>query len=624
MRSRPLLLLVLLALFAAPAAAGANPLGDLLRVSELPANENGSAYDAQVEYNGANSEYLVSWTADGPFSPGDDEVFVQRLTASGVQVGADRQISTIGAEGDTTREPFGRPSIAADTVNGRNLVVWSSDELNDRFGGSEFSIFGQLLGPDGEEIGADDFQISGLQDGALYPDVAFNPGTAAAGDEEYLVVWTGEAKLAPVQWGQRLDENGTPIGSRFPISQAAESGTGSLPQVAYNALAGEYLVAWYSFKRDEDGEAWGQRVAADGTEIGDDVRLTTTGTDTDEIQGGFPSIAYNPFAGNYLMTWSRDERVDNPNPPPANTPVIEVFSQVLSATAVPQGTPTKLSAAGPLAYDSAVAYASSPGAGQYLVMWQQESPPPGIFDYEMWGRRIGADGTPLADAFPLVRLRGDVQSRGVLVAARTDALEWLSVWGSDCPSGPGIPAQDFEVMGRRVDAGATPSGDAVCRLPGTTPPDPDPDPGPGSAADAARGDPHAATGHRPGARADRAAEAQGRGRAAAAVHAPLRQPTQVPDPAADAEGRTDRARDGEGQRQAREDRARPPDHRPGRPAGPAQGPVPRQDRDQDGRRPQGHGDAPLPHLRAAAPELTPQPANTTLSASWSPAAANTS
>ena len=87
----------------------------------------------------------------------------------------------------------------------------------------------------------------------------------------------------------------------------AESGRGSLPQVAYNAAQDEYLVAWYGFKSGEDGEAWGQRInAATGAAIGGDVPLTAHGTATDEDEGSFPSISYNPLAGNYLMTYTHD------------------------------------------------------------------------------------------------------------------------------------------------------------------------------------------------------------------------------------------------------------------------------------------------------------------------------
>ena len=129
-------------------------------------------------------------------------------------------------------------------------------------------------------------------------------------------------------------------------------------------------MVWYSFKPGEDPEAYGQRISAAGAEIGGDIRLTTTGTAADDKKVYDPAIAYNPPAGNYLLTFMRNETAPNPA-------LTEVHSQVLSATAVPQGTPLRLSAAGKRATDPRASYATSGGgAGQHLVVWAQDSPPP--------------------------------------------------------------------------------------------------------------------------------------------------------------------------------------------------------------------------------------------------------
>jgi hypothetical protein len=144
----------------------------------------------------------------------------------------------------------------------------------------------------------------------------------------------------------------------------------------------------------------------------------------------------------------------------------------------PAGSPVRLSAPGKLAYEPATACATAPGsgAGQYLVVWQQASPPPGFFDYEMWGQRVRYDGTLLGAAFRMFEA-DEAFNTGPWVAGRTDAVEWLSVWSSDCPHGDGIPNQDTEILGRRVGTGAAATGDGVCRLPGAEP-DPDPTPTP--------------------------------------------------------------------------------------------------------------------------------------------------
>ena len=139
---------------------------------------------------------------------------MQRIGKTGAQIGADHRVSTIGAEGDTTRETFSAPGVAADPINKRNLVVWASDHKVN----SQFEVYGQLLDAAGNEIGANHFDISGENGGTYYPAVAFNPV-----NQQYLVVWTGTVQTTPSQWGRRFDKNGAPLGPRFQFSSPPPS-----------------------------------------------------------------------------------------------------------------------------------------------------------------------------------------------------------------------------------------------------------------------------------------------------------------------------------------------------------------------------------------------------------------
>ena len=62
----------------------------------------------------------MSWTADGIFGPGEDEVWVQRLSSAGAQLGGDRRISTIGAAGDLTVRVNGK---LVRTVRGKRITA---------------------------------------------------------------------------------------------------------------------------------------------------------------------------------------------------------------------------------------------------------------------------------------------------------------------------------------------------------------------------------------------------------------------------------------------------------------------------------------------------------------------
>ena len=583
-------LFALALLLSLPAAAQANPLGDLMRYSEIPANDDGAAYYPQIAFNAGTSEYLAAWDAtDASFAPSDHEVYVQRIGKTGAQIGGDRRVSTIGAEGDTARGTFSAPGVAADPVNKRNLVVWASDHKVD----SQFEVYGQLLDAAGNEIGASDFDISGEHNGTYYPAVAFN-----SVNQEYLVVWTGTVQIAPTQWGRRFDKNGAPLGPRFQFSSSAQSGNGSLPRIAYNAAANEYLVVWYSFKLGEDPEAYGQRIAANGTEIGGDIRLTTTGTATDDKKVYDPAIAYNPLAGNYLLTYERNDSAPNPA-------LSEVYAQVLSATAVLQGSPLRLSAVGKRATEPRASYATSGGgAGQHLVVWAQDSPPRlrrlrdlGPADQVRRDRPGGS--------VPALRQRGGVHhAADGRRAQRRHRMALGVVLGlperrQHSPAGrrghgpPGRRGHDPERRRRLQAAGSRPGSGSDAH--------PQPNPRSGRQQPAARWQQPPARGP---ASPRSAAEAQGQGRPAPALHEEVREPPEVPDPAAHAEGHADRARDGEAQRQALQDREGQAADRGRRPARAPEGPLQGRDRDPDRRRPQGHGDAPLPHLRPEAQAVT--------------------
>ena len=92
-----------------PAAAPANPLGDLTRCSEIPANDNGAAYYPDVEFNAGTSEYLAAFDADSIFGPGEDEVYVQRISNTGAQMGTDHASRRSGPRATSRARPSRRP-----------------------------------------------------------------------------------------------------------------------------------------------------------------------------------------------------------------------------------------------------------------------------------------------------------------------------------------------------------------------------------------------------------------------------------------------------------------------------------------------------------------------------------
>jgi hypothetical protein len=172
------------------------------------------------------------------------------------------------------------------------------------------------------EIGANDFRISstGLIGDDLsrrpnYPAVAYN-----STDNEYLVVWSADEVDNEFEiYGQRID---AATGARMSMSDFRISDMGPdgdlryaavYPAVTYNATDNEYLVVWKggdSCCAVNEFEIFGQRIAADGTEIGpNDLRISFMGAEgSTSYMADWPAVAWDSAVNRYLVVWSGDER----------------------------------------------------------------------------------------------------------------------------------------------------------------------------------------------------------------------------------------------------------------------------------------------------------------------------
>ena len=161
--------LALLLSLASPAQA--NPLGDLMRYSELPANDGvAAAYYPEISFNAGPGS---TWSRGCRLASARART---RCTCSA----SPRRARNRRRPPHLHDRPRGRfhprdvlgAAVAADPVNKRNLVIWASDHKD----GTELEVYGQLLDAAGNEIGTNDFSISGANSGTYYPEIAFNPG----------------------------------------------------------------------------------------------------------------------------------------------------------------------------------------------------------------------------------------------------------------------------------------------------------------------------------------------------------------------------------------------------------------------------------------------------------------
>jgi hypothetical protein len=175
-------------------AAGNEVGGSDFQVSDMGPDGNADydAFTAKVAVDPTTGEYFVVWQGDDNTAPlvnDEYEIFGQRLTSAGAQVGADFRISEQGADGNPESEVARQPSIAFDSSSGEYLVAWAGEIGTS----NSFEIWAQRLSATGAELGGSDFQISdmGPAGNASYnaerPSVAANPGPG-----EFLVLWSGD------------------------------------------------------------------------------------------------------------------------------------------------------------------------------------------------------------------------------------------------------------------------------------------------------------------------------------------------------------------------------------------------------------------------------------------------
>jgi hypothetical protein len=244
--------------------------------------------EVAVTYDATRNRYLVVWRDTRNVLTTWVDIYGQRLTPSGSRIGTDFRISD-----DSSGDEDSRPSIAWSAGNGY-LVVWQAC--------CPWRVSGRRVSGIGSPIGAS-FSISG--DGfseAFFPQIISNQ---AAG--EYLVVWRGWLGGSKRVYGRRVSGTGSPLGALILIGGVLQDLHEWAPTVAWNALDGEYAVAW------EDGRAltargwdiFGRQLSASGVPFGSSFRVSGPYATDSEFS---PAIAWNAVRNEYLIVWS-DHRI---------------------------------------------------------------------------------------------------------------------------------------------------------------------------------------------------------------------------------------------------------------------------------------------------------------------------
>ena len=284
------------------------PLGGTFRISNVGTDGNAEAevYFPDVAYSPAADAYMVIWEGENA-GENDFEIYGQRVARGGAQIGVDFQISNVGAGG--VRGAF-TPALTFNPATGEFLAVWEGEGTPVD---EAYEIYGQRLDGAGVEQGGD-FQISSM-DTPEMPDGFSAALTANPATGEMLVVWqSGDPSLDDVEvFGQLLGPNGAEIGKDFRISNALdvdESHDAGQAGVAFSPKSNEYVVTWLSDANPtEEIEVYGQRLGPGGGELGADFQISdvaAAGADRNVDEEDPSSIAHDSVNDRFLSVYSAD------------------------------------------------------------------------------------------------------------------------------------------------------------------------------------------------------------------------------------------------------------------------------------------------------------------------------
>lgn len=313
-----------------------------------------------------------------------------------------------------TDRDHGYPAIAVDG-QGRFVVAWHQAAQNGYYEGITARRYDAGANPLGEE-----FSVNAATTWAdVYPSVAANA------DGEFVVVWTRwDLQYGPSSgfFARWFSSSGDASGDEFEL--------GSLfPESPLRATAtadgnGDFIIVWSQTPEKGSTRIHARRFDASGAPLSDTLQVNED-TSIDTTQ---PAVAADS-AGNFVVVWSAsDSDIWGRRFDAAGEPLTPEFL-VNSYTSGSQTSPSLAMSAD----------------GDFLVVWSGDTAVSGIF-----GQRFDAGAAPVGQEF---RVDSGVFSAFEPRVARASDSGLLVVWAAD-----GHDGSDFGVVGRYLDASATPMG----------------------------------------------------------------------------------------------------------------------------------------------------------------------
>lgn len=338
-------------------------------------------------------------------------------------------VQLVGDEFDVnaTTDDYQEQAATAIGADGASVVVWSSHS-------GDGGIFGKLLAADGS-VAKDEFLISNVTEGTqVYPDVAIDPATGG-----FVVAWQHDSPLDSQATGQSdifaraFAADGTAVGDQVRVSDT--DGDHYSPSIAF-VDTGVYVVSWDSFADFSGSNVLARRFLSTNATDGGSFEISTGGSE-------FSPAVGSAADGSFVVAWKSTDADGS-----------GIVTRRFQSDGTPSGDPipVNINADGNQSAPAIVVAAD----GSFAVAWCSQVDA----ITQILARRFQADGDPAGgeiridqsgDALVLAPSIAILESGGLLVA-------WTEDVGGDAAR---------NVVAREFDVNGDPEGNAFA-LPNTT------------------------------------------------------------------------------------------------------------------------------------------------------------
>jgi hypothetical protein len=395
------------------------PLTDPIRVTteSQPSDprvvpDGGGEATADPTTSGTQLQPVVAANADGAsvvvwIAPDADGygIFGRRMSPDGAPVGAAFQINT------TTGGDQLQPAVAV-AGDGSFVVVWRSpDGWND-------GVFARRFDAAGAALDATQFQVNTTTFG-----IQWDPAVGIAADNSFVVAWSDSYNARTV--ARLYAADGTATSGELMLNAPAAGGYGTMRLAV--APDGSFAAGWVVTDYTTFMNFVVRTFAADGTPTSDEA----------VVRSGFwlPCVDVKLGAdGSILATWQTADYWGN-----------GIFARVRNADGV-WGDPILVPVqwVGDQMYQSSAAL---PGGG-WMVAWENEFYTGG--DFDVYGRTLAADGTPIGSQFSVNANSAGDQTSVSLASGGTGVR---SAWLSDTGSGGTVVTRGFSTANGGLGSG---------------------------------------------------------------------------------------------------------------------------------------------------------------------------